>query len=159
MTGFTPKRMPITTSNGPDHGQTERLDKFRMERAKAEIKLLIRNTIDEMKKQLADMTKADLIKILSNASGCEIHGVRKLANYGLKIHCRIEKEAENLRNIPWRNAIEGVTVIKNTFGIVIHGVDKYDIGFNKDDPEELKTQIEQANHDRFKIQRIMSLRR
>ena len=155
----TPKRTSTTVSNDPDHGQTERLDKFRMERAKTEVKLLTRSTTDEMKKQLADMTETDLIKILSNASGCEIRGVRKLANYGLKIRCRTEKEAETLRNVPWGDAIEGVTVIKNTFGIVVHGVDKYDVDFNKDDPEELKTEIERANRNHFKIQRIMPLRR
>jgi hypothetical protein len=65
MAGPTPKRTSTTMPNDPDHGQTERLDKFRMERAKTEVKLLTRNTTDEMKKQLAGMTETDLVKILS----------------------------------------------------------------------------------------------
>jgi hypothetical protein len=41
----------------------------------------------------------------------------------------------------------------------VHGVDKYDLNFNKDDLEELKAQIERVNQNRFKIQRIIPSRK
>lgn len=106
----TSMRMP-TMQNSPDHGPLERQDKFRMERAKTEVKLFTRNTTDDMRKQLVNMNEGDLIKILSDVSGCEVRGVKKMANYGLKICCKTEKEAETLRSVPWQNAIEGANAL------------------------------------------------
>jgi hypothetical protein len=118
VAAHTSTKMPRTMPNNPDHRQAERQDKFRIEKAKTEVKLLTSNATDDMKKELTGMIEEDLIKILSNASGCDIRGVRKLANYGRKIQCKTEEEVEMLRNAPWGNVIEGVTVVKTTFDFV-----------------------------------------
>jgi hypothetical protein len=118
VAAHTSTKMPRTMPNNPDHRQAGRQDKFRIEKAKTEVKLLTSNATDDMKKELTGMIEEDLIKILSNASRCDIRGVRKLANYGLKIQCKTEEEVEMLRNAPWGNVIEGVTVVKTTFGFV-----------------------------------------
>ena len=150
---------PMTKTQEIDLGKTERLDRFRREREKVEFMLSMRNASEDTKKQLANMNETEFIKIIQNASGCHLRGVRKMANHTYKIRCLAEKDAQILRNVNWNDAINGAIIIKRTYGIVMHGVPKYDVDFEKDNLEELKTQIENANNGCIKINKIAPLRR
>ena len=142
-----------------DQGKTERLDKLRREREKVEFTLSARNANDETKKQLSNMNEKELIKVIQDASGLDLRGIRKLSNHRFQIRCLVEKDAETLRNMNWEDAISGTTVIKRTYGIVMHGVPKYDVDFEKDDLKELKARIAKANDGRIQIDKIAPLRR
>jgi len=142
-----------------EHGKAERLEKQRKERAKTELTLSTRNASSDMKKQLANLEERDLIQTLQDAAGLEIRGVRKMANDVLKIRCSTERDAETLRNMDWKSALDGATVIKPMYGIVVHGVPKYNVDFEKDKQEELKTQIEDSNCRRINVEKVMPLRR
>jgi hypothetical protein len=88
-----------------------------------------------------------------------IRRVLKTPNETLKICCTSEKEAEELRNQDWTKTFEGAEVLKDLYGIIIHGVAKNDIDPEKHTPEDMKTRLEEANHSNIKIIKMIPLRR
>jgi len=139
-----------------DSGKMERLEKLKREREKVELTLTAANDNEETKKQISNMNEEEFAKSIQYASGHSVRGVRKMANNMFKIRCRTEEDANNLRKMNWNNT--GLKVIKQTYGVVIHGVSKHDIDFEKDDIDEIKTRIEQSNYG-LKIAKINPLRR
>jgi hypothetical protein len=86
-----------------------------------------------MKKQMANANEEQLTEGFKKAVkdvGIElnkIRRVRKTSNHSLKIRCETEKDAEELRHLKWEKPLEGASVVKPVYGIVIHGVSKSDI--------------------------------
>lgn len=142
-----------------EHSRAERLEKQRKERAKTVVTISMRNASDDTKEQLENLEERELIQTLQDAAGLEIRGVRKVANNTLKIRCLTERDAELLRNMDWKSALNGATAIKPTYGLVVHGVPKHCIDFERDKQEELKAQIEDSNCGRIKVEKVIPLRR
>jgi len=63
---------------------------------------------------------------------------------------------EELYNIEWKNIFEGTDVIEQWSKIVLHGVSKYAIDFERDKPEEIIARIEDTNHG-TKIRKVKPL--
>ena len=53
---------------------------------------------------------------------------------------------EELYNIEWKNIFEGIKVIEQWSKIILHGVSKHAIDFERDKSEEIIVRIEDANH-------------
>ena len=156
----TPER-----GRAPESMRRERLEKIRREKAKTEVLLTLRNAGGEAKAKLASTSEDDLAKGLQSAIagvGLEpvmIQSVKKTHSHGLKICCPSNEAAEELRKLSWEKPLEGATLVEPSFAIVVHGVSKEDISFESDTPEQLKANIEQSNHETFKVTRVAPLRR
>ena len=135
----------------------EHLDKIRREKERVELTLSMQGIDDETKKQLESMTEAELIRIIQDASNCHIRAIRKTPNKGIKIRCTSEEDANTLRAMDWEQAIPGTKVAKQRYGIVIHGVPKHNIDFEKDDMEDTRMRLEANN--KVKIHKIAPLKR
>src|SRR5436190_534505 len=149
----------------PEHGIKERMEKVKQERAKSEVLLTTRDSSDNTKDQLANMSEEAITKSLEQAitaAGIEhvkIRRVQKTPNHGLKIRCATDKEAKELRSMDWKKVLEGAKIVETLYGVVIHGVSKYDINFEKDKPEEITARIRGVNSEEITIERVMPLRR
>jgi hypothetical protein len=156
---------PEPSRQNHEDGRKARMEKLRNERAKSEVTLTTRNASEKMKKQLTDMNEEQITEGLKkamkqvNANPDLIRGVKKLPNQGLKIRCATNAEAEELGRLHWESALEGASVIKQTYGIVVHGVPKYDVDPLNDEQGKLKAQIESANNGSFKVIRVTPLRK
>ena len=72
--------------------------------------------------------------------------VKKTSNQELKIWHSSNKETKELRKLNWKNAFDDTDIIESEYDVVVHGVSKYDINFERDTSEEIKARIECANH-------------
>ena len=140
--------------NRPAHPDPEvkaRMEKLRRERAKTEVILTTRGARDEVKEKLANMSNEAITESLKQAiknigiEPTKIHKAQKIT-HGIKIRCTSDKEAEELYNIDWKNIFKGTDVVEQWSKIVLHGVSKYTIDFERDKPEEIIARIEDANH-------------
>ena len=87
----------------------------------------------------------------------KIRGVQKIPNYGIKIRCAMDKEAEELHGMDWEKALEAVNIVETLYRIVLHSVSKFDIDFEKDKPEEIIVQIGGANSEELTIKGVEPL--
>src|SRR5437667_3474391 len=140
--------------NRPAHRDPEvkaRMEKTRREKAKMEVFLMTRDASEEVKEKLANMNNEEITESLKQAiedigiDPIKIHKAQK-TNQGIKIRGTSDKEAEELHNIEWNNIFEGIEVIEQWFKIVLHGVSKHTIDFERDKSEETIARIEDANH-------------
>jgi hypothetical protein len=140
--------------NRPAHPDPEvkaRMEKLRRERAKTEVILTTRGARDEVKEKWANMSNEAITESLKQAienigiEPTKIHKAQKIT-HGIKIRCTSDKEAEELYNIEWKNIFEGADVVEQWSKIVLHGVSKNIIDFERDKPEEIIARIEDANH-------------
>ena len=147
---------PTTSAarNRPAHPDPEvkaRMEKLRRERAKMEVILTTRDASEEVKEKLANMNNEEITEILKQAvenigiESTKIHKAQK-TNQGIKIRCTSDKEAEELHNIKWNDIFEGINVIEQWSKIVLHGVSKEAIDFERDKSEEIIARIEDTNH-------------
>ena len=149
----------------PAPGIKERTEQLRQERAKTEVTLTTHEATDNMKNQLTNMSDEALTNNLQQAitaAGMEhikIRGIQKTPNHRLKILCATDKEADELRSMDWKKALEGVDVVKTLYGVVIHGVSKHDIDFTKDTPKEIMARIRGGNSEDITAERVVPLRR
>ena len=145
-------------------GVQNRMEKLKRERAKTEVVLTTRNADDSLKDQLSNMSEDELTKNLQQtiaAAGMEsvkICRVLKTPSRNIKIQCATEKEAEDLRNVDWKKSLAGVDAVETMYGVVVHGVSKYDINFEKDAPDEIMARLESANRG-MTVKRVMPLRK
>ena len=118
-----------------------------MPAAKTEVMLTTRDVNDNMKEQLANMSVEALTNNMQQAitaAGKEqvkIRRAQKTANHGIKIRCTTDEEAEELCSMDWKKVFEGANIVETLYRVVIHGMSKYDIDFEKDKPEEIITRI------------------
>jgi len=144
--------------NHSSHSETRikvRTEKLKRERAKTEVMLSTRNASDNMKDKVTNMSEEALTNSLQQAitaAGKEvkIRKAQKTINNGIKIRCATEQEAEELRSLDWKEALEGGNIIETLHRVVIHGVSKYDINFDKDTPEEITARIQGVNSEKTK---------
>jgi hypothetical protein len=128
----------------PDPEVKARMEKLRRERAKAEVILTTHNASEEVKEKLANMSNEEVTENLKQAienigiEPTKIHKAQK-TNQGIKIRCTSDKEAEELYNIEWNNLFEGIEVVEQWSKIVLHGVFKHAIDFERDKSEEIIT--------------------
>jgi hypothetical protein len=135
----------------PDPEVKARMEKLRRERAKMEVILTTRGASDEVKEKWANMSNEEITESLKQAiknigiEPTKIHKAQKIT-HGIKIRCTSDKEAEELYNIEWKDIFEGADVIEQWSKIVLHGVSKHAIDFERDKSEEIIALIEDANH-------------
>jgi len=139
------------------------MEQLRRERVKMEVILTTHNAKDEVKEKLANMTNEEITENLKQAlkdTGMEptkIHKAQK-TNQGIKIRCISNKEAEELQKLEWNKILEGTEVVEQWSKIILHGVSKQAIDFERDKPEEIIARIEDANHG-IKIGKVEPLTR
>ena len=159
----------IATSNignHPTHSENrvkERIENLKRKRAKTEVKISTRDVHDDIKKQLASMSEETLTNNIQQAIIAEgneqvkIRRVEKTVNQGIKIQCATDKEAEEVRNMDWNKRIEGASIIETMYRVVVHGVSKYDIDFEKDILEEITKRMRNTNSEKITVESIKSL--
>jgi len=136
----------------------ERLEKAKGELAKTEIILNFRNATTNMKKQVEETPEKELTKIVQEHVNCnmetpiQLRSIRKLTKQTLKIQCNHESETKALQNIKWED-MEGASIVKPTYGVVVHGVSKSDI--NPTDQSDAKAALETNNN--IKVNRVAPL--
>ena len=149
----------------PETTRMERLEKYRREKAKAEILLTIRNASEQVKANYAKRNEENITKGVQNAIAsiglepAKIQAVKKTPGYGIRICCSSEEAANELRKLNWEEQIEGATPIERLYGVVIHGVLKADINFEHNSSEELKSKVEQSNLNTINVARVAPLRK
>ena len=57
----------------------------------------------------------------------------------------------------WERALEGANLVETLYRVVIHGVSKYDIDFDKDKPEEIIARIQGGDSEKITIKRVEPL--
>ena len=143
----------------------QRMEKLKREREKTEVALTTRNASENMKTKLANMNEAEIMKQIQQGmqqagkDPTKICGVKNTPNHGLKIRCTNQENAEEVRKLDWNQALEGASTIEQTFGLVLHGVTKYDIDLDNHKPDEIKARIEYANYETITVEKVIPLRR
>ena len=74
-----------------------------------------------------------------------IRGIQKLKSKDIRIHCKTEQEAEELRNLKWDKHYKGLTVCQPKYGLVVPGVSTEMINPNNLRDPELVKQLEDQN--------------
>ena len=149
----------------PEITRREQLEKHRMEKAKTEIVITLRNASENMKSKVAGLDAEGItngIRELVNKAGMKpsaIQSARKTPSHGIRVCCATKNEAEALRKLDWAQAFEGAAIVEPQYGIVVHGVSKEEIDFERDQPDEIKAKIESSNHGALQITRVAPLRK
>ena len=144
-----------------DTAQRERLEQARSERAKAEVTLTFRNASEKACTQLRDTSEKDYAASLqttihgSNAKGVIIRKLQKLPGKLVKIQFANENDAGKLRELDWEKSFEGASIVKQEYGIVLHGVPVEVIDARNATQKQAKELIKSANT--IKIERIAPL--
>lgn len=127
--------------------QSQQHNVYRQERAKYEVTLTTRQTTDEVKELINTMPPKEITERCQQAvekasiPGVKLQGINKLTN-GIRVHCRTEKQAEQLRAINWNEAFEGIKIREPNYRIVVKGMPTDDLDL--DDPQVTKL-LEEAN--------------
>src|SRR5438477_6807309 len=88
-----------------------------------------------------------------------IKGIEKLKSKNIRILCNTEHEAEQLRQVHWYKAYDGLTVHQPKYGVTIPGVPTDMISPNNLKNPEIARQIEDQNKEyRIKIVGMKTLR-
>ena len=139
----------------------------RSQRAKCEVTLSTRGLEDGEKEKLTKMSDQELTSHLkqftnmdSNSDSDLIIAARKTTKQTIKIRCETDINADKLRNVPWNSYITGLSVVKPTYSVVVHGASKLDVNLeNESTTEYAKKEIETTNLKRFTINKITPLRK
>jgi hypothetical protein len=143
----------------------DRLEKVKKQRAETEVMLSVRNAVTETQeymknteeKAIAEMLQQTITAGPDNLQSVKIQKVTKMSNQMLKIQCRTKEDAVTVREVNWEAALQGGTVVKTTYGIVMDGIPKQYINPETQSQEEMKTCIE-ANND-IEVKRVICLRK
>ena len=125
----------------------------------------MRNASEQVKASMAAMSEESLTKTVQEAvtkSGLDptrIRSVKKAATHGLRVCCPSEEAAHELCKLNWERNLEGATLVRPAYGIVVHGVSKQDIDFERDTQEEIKSKIEHSNLETIKVTKVTPLRK
>ena len=113
------------------------------------------------KEAIAKMTNQQLTNYLKQVASCDaIIAARKTTKQTIKVCCETDDYANELHNASWSSYILGLTVIKPSYSIVVHGVSKLDVNPEKEDTiVEVKKEIEISNLEKFSINKITSLQK
>ena len=166
-TGETSHASATGHKHGTDHTHAhataqvnKEQDKCRSEEAKKDVILTTRDASDDMKKKIANIEEEAITKNLleliqkdPRTANIKIQSTRKLAKHVVRIRCHTESDAKQIREVNWKELLEGTTVMNTEYGIVMHGVPKHLMS----NIEEFKTNMECANH--IKVRRVSPLRR
>ena len=156
---------PSSQRKAAESTRTERLEKYRREKAKAEILLTMRNASEQVKANYTKMSEENITQGLKKAitdigiEPTKIQAVKKTPSYGIKICCPSEAVAKELRKLNWDKPLDGATLVEPSYGIVIHGVSKNDVNFESDAVEQIKSKIEESNPETIKVTRVAPLRK
>jgi hypothetical protein len=133
----------------------ERLEKAKKEREKTEVTLTLRNASDDMQKHLSSLEESAIADCLQenlqdrladdNIAEVKIRGIRKASKYILKIQCNSENDAATLQSLKWESILDGASVVKPAYGIVLNGVPKKDINIETQSQEEIRACLEKDN--------------
>ena len=144
----------------------ERIEKAKRERAKMEVVLNLGNSSNRIKEQVESLHDKALTEVLqehildeaklTNNPPIRIRGVKKLTKHTVKIQCHEEQDASTLEKIKCET-LEGATIIKSTFGVVIHGISKNEVKPNTQTQDEIKAILEEDND--IKVDRVTPLMR
>lgn len=154
-----------TQEKVPEILRREHLEKHRMEKAKREVVITMHGASEKIKNMLAGLDEEGIAKGIREMIGTAgvrpsaIQSVMKTINHGLRICCPSEKEAEELRKLDWAQAFEGAALVEPQFTVVIHGVPKEYIDFERDTPEEINAKIEKSNNYALRVVRAGPLRK
>ena len=141
-----------------------RMEKIKRERGKLEVTLTTRSASEAMQKKMEEMTEAEMTEGFQKAiqdadiGPIKIRSAKKAPNHKITLQCSTEKEAEQIRELNWEE-FHGVSVVKQTFSFVAHGVSKQDIDFETQTQEEIKARIEYANCETITVKNARPLRK
>jgi hypothetical protein len=124
--------------------------KILQERAKYEVSFTAASSPESTRSSLTTMTSKASTECLQRTIDTNIHHEDKPAVFGIsksktapdkiRLQCKTEEQAKQLRQINWETAFEGLSVRKPKYGIVIHAVPK----------EEFSTLIDTMNKSTVK---------
>ena len=144
-------------------------EKRRIEAAKYEVTLTLEHADSSVKELPAKATHEQIAKQLQTAiertTEAEpkptIQGIQKLKSGDIRIKCSTTAEANELRDMDWSTAYEGIEVRKPKYGIVVHRVPSQYINLDsKETMTEMIQHIEQQNESKsLKILSIAPLRK
>jgi hypothetical protein len=130
----------------------ERKVQRRREENKFNVTLTAQNADLDTKEKLAQQTHAMIAAKLQQTVESQmkenpptIPGIQKLKSNDIRIHCKTEKEADELRNLKWDEYYKGLTVRQPKYGIMLPGVSIEMINPNNLQDPELIKQLEEQN--------------
>ena len=123
----------------------ERIEQARREKAKQEVTLTFRNASEDVHQKLECTKESDfaaqLQKAIREQAGLPtvtIRRVKKLPGKIVKIYCETEDDATKLRALDWEKSHQGAAMVKEEYGVVVHGVPKEMIDVATQSQEEMK---------------------
>jgi hypothetical protein len=126
----------------------------RREQSKLEVTLTTQEMDPEIKEQLAQQTHAEITAKLQQTIESQmkenppiLHGIQKLKSQDIRILCKTQREAQQLRKLKWDKIYNGLKVHQPKYGIVIHGIPTTSINPNELQDPELAKQIQHQNKD------------
>jgi len=141
-------------------------EKHRQENAKYEVLLTAKGATEEVNQKLSTTRNPEITakcqqaieaaNIFTDSKKPKLQGVNKREDNTIKIQCKSEDEANQLRSIDWTIAYEGLEVHKPKFGIVVHGVAKKDLILTTDNTAV--KQLQEENPE-IRITKVGPLRR
>lgn len=146
----------------PTHDAEEK-ERVKRELEKTEVTLAIHDASDKVKEKFASMNDKKLTGFFQEGlakGGMDliiVHRATKTSKHIIKIRGTTEDGTTKLRELNWKKDLEGAELVVQTYGIILNGVPKYIIDFERDTLEEIKTIIESANHGLITVERVKAL--
>jgi hypothetical protein len=132
----------------------ERKVQRRREENKLNVTLTAQNADLDTKEKLAQQSHAEIAAQLQQtvesqvkANPPTIPGIQKLKSKDIRIHCKTEQEAEELRNLQWDKHYKGLTVRQPKYGLVVPGISTEMINPQELQDPELVKQLEDQNKE------------
>ena len=130
----------------------ERKVQRRHEQTKFEVILTAQEADFDTKEKLKQQTHTEITAKLQQTVDSQVKenpptvpGIEKLKSKDIRIHCKTEKEAEELRNLKWDEHYKGLTLRQTKYRLVVHGVSTEMINPNNLRDPELVKQLEDQN--------------
>jgi hypothetical protein len=128
--------------------------KLQNDRKQYELTLKTHKASTETKSEIEKMSAKELTERCQhavnntkiNGEKPTIIGVNKLAQDGIRVQCKTVDEVQQLKNVNWNLAFEGVTPHKPRYGIVIHGVPTGEVNSILADKETATKELEESNN-------------
>ena len=126
----------------------------RREQNKLEVVLTTQEMEADMKEHIRQQSHAEITaKLQQNVESQMkdnfpiIRGVVKLKSQDIRIHCKTEEEAKQLRGLKWNTAYDGLTVHQPKYGLMIPGIPTDLIDPNDLKNPEFARQLEHQNKE------------
>ena len=146
---------PIPEANHVNEIQRQNLERKvqrRREENKLNVILTAQNADPDTKEKLAQQSHAEIAAKLQQTMESQVKenpptipGIQKLKSKDIRIHCKTEQEAAELRNLKWDKHYKGLTVRQPKYGLVVPGVSTEIINPNDLQDPELVKQLEDQN--------------